>query len=70
MNNAKRVLAVVALTGAVLSFSGVTQAQSLHGGPVEAKGSVIDVLGEAFVTVLNKQAEGLIGKLLASGAGV
>ncbi|MET8682502.1 hypothetical protein ABZW18_34380 [Streptomyces sp. NPDC004647] len=55
MNNTKRVLAVVALTGAVLSFSGVAQAQddpSFH-GPVKVLDPVIDVLGDAFVTILN-----------------
>ncbi|MEV6734442.1 MULTISPECIES: hypothetical protein [unclassified Streptomyces] len=67
MNNMKRVLAAVALTGAVLSCSGVAQAQEtkpVDSGPAKATDSIIDVLGEAFVTILNKQAEGLIGNLL------
>ncbi|MGW7049527.1 hypothetical protein ACWGDT_44125 [Streptomyces avermitilis] len=64
MTNTKRVLAAVTLAVAVLSCSGAAQAQEGKPAPSPSGDQVIDLIGEAFTTILNKQAEALVGKLL------
>ncbi|SHH35121.1 hypothetical protein [Streptomyces sp. 3214.6] len=64
MTNTKRVLAAAALAAAVLSCSGVAQAQQETPAPSPSGDQVIDLIGQAFTTILNKQAETLIGNLL------